>query len=141
MPDRRYTHQTRATIGADRDETYIPPCADNPGPYDVLIEYHQNIEGQGETYRKALTDAKETCGDCLTKTFVACMRRNADERWVQAMLRTSEKREPTARPKCGSHTGYEQHRRANEHPCDPCRKAEYARSNARKRDRRKKVAA
>lgn len=138
MPN-RLAHQPRHSIGAGRDETDATPCLKQPEPYDLLIENHQS-GGFSSEFRGALRDAKTICGTCPTATFVKCFRDNADERWVKAMLLPDEKVAPRKRPQCGTHQGYEKHRRSHEHACDACRIAESKRSAERKAARQAKVA-
>lgn len=88
------------------------PCADNPHPFDVLIDVVS-----GPEHRRAIEQARAICADC--PIVGRCYSENQREPWVQAI--TGRKAATVHRPSCGNDWGYKQHRQNGEETCAKCR--------------------
>lgn len=98
-------------------DVFKTPCADNPEPYDILIDK----EG-ASAVRRAVRVARELCGSCELQA--SCLTTNRNEPWAAAILGVDLRKPPVERKSCGTITGRSAHSRHHERPCDPCKAAE-----------------
>lgn len=107
------------------------PCADNPIPFDLAIEYQ---ERRGYRFRAAVSECQTICARC--PVWESCLRENRTADGVIAGLTIYERvprKPPTERVGCGKPSGASSHYRAWEQPCQPCLDAQAKRAREQKR--------